>query len=174
MEQGAKVYVWDLFIRLFHWSLAICIFLNYYFTEEGEQTHQIVGYVAASLVIARLFWGFITKSPYSQFKAWLPTPSSVINYLKNFKQRPRFLTHNPLAAMMMIYLMTMVIALGITGFMMDTDRFFGEEWLEQIHELLAHGLMLGVCGHIIGALHESYHTKENLIASMIHGYKRSK
>ena len=36
------VRVWDLFVRIFHWSLVACVFLNF-LVEEGEAPHQWIG-----------------------------------------------------------------------------------------------------------------------------------
>ena len=46
------VRVWDLFVRIFHWSLVACVFLNF-LVEEGEAPHQWIGYAASALVAAR-------------------------------------------------------------------------------------------------------------------------
>ena len=45
---------WDLYIRLFHWSLASGIVANYLLLEEGETLHEWVGYVVCALVVVRL------------------------------------------------------------------------------------------------------------------------
>ena len=45
--------VWDLFVRIFHWSLVVCVFLNF-LVEEGEAPHQWIGYAASALVAARI------------------------------------------------------------------------------------------------------------------------
>jgi cytochrome b len=66
-----------------------------------------------------------------------------------------------------------VVAVGMTGWMQTWDRFFGVEWLEEVHELLAWTL-LGLVGlHVLAALVESVHYRENLIAAMWHGRKRA-
>ena len=36
----SSVRVWDLFVRLFHWSTAILFLSNYWLTEEGGRTHK--------------------------------------------------------------------------------------------------------------------------------------
>ena len=40
------VRVWDLFVRVFHWSLVTCILLNYFVVDDGEDLHQWLGYAA--------------------------------------------------------------------------------------------------------------------------------
>lgn len=73
---------------------------------------------------------------------------------------------------MMIFLMVCVLSLGLTGFLLGTDTFFGEPWIEETHEWISDIMMGAVLIHVLGALYESYHERRNLIASMIHGYKR--
>ncbi|WII73583.1 cytochrome b/b6 domain-containing protein [Bdellovibrio sp. 22V] len=165
-----RIYVWDVFVRVFHWTLVVCIFLNYFITEEGDKPHEIIGYVAAGFVVARFLWGFF-GSPYARFSRWLASPKTVFKYLVDFKNRKPSLAHNPVAGWMMIFLMICVLALGVTGYMMSMDRFFGEDWVEDLHHNIANVMMAGVAIHIIGALYESYHEKQNLVAGMIHGYK---
>ena len=49
---------------------------------------------------------------------------------------------------MMLALMALVLALGATGWMQTTDAFFGEEWLMELHEALAHGLLWAAGLHV--------------------------
>lgn len=165
-----RVYVWDVFVRIFHWTLVICIFLNFFITEDGDTPHKVLGYIAGAFVVLRWIWGFVGSSS-ARFKTWLVSPKSVFLYLKNFKTRKAYQSHNPIAGWMMMFLMGCVLALAVTGFMMGTDAYWGEEWLEELHEIIANIMMVGVAFHILGALYESYHEKQNLVAGMIHGYK---
>lgn len=74
---------------------------------------------------------------------------------------------------MMLFLLILILAMGCTGYMMGTDAFFGEEWVEALHGGLAYTLLGCVGLHIAAALLESWRHKENLPAAMIHGYKRA-
>ena len=49
--------VWDLFVRVFHWTLVACVLLNSFVIDDGEDLHQWVGYLASALVGARVVWG---------------------------------------------------------------------------------------------------------------------
>src|ERR1043165_9690790 len=137
------VLVWDLFIRLFHWSLVIIVISNQWINEEGDPPHKWLGYIACGLILLRFIWGFTSKSPYARWSSFFPTPSRVINYTRLFLkgQDPHMKTHNPLAAVVMIFMMLLVLGLGLTGYMTDMDRFFGEEWVVELHETLANLLI---------------------------------
>ena len=47
------------------------------------------------------------------------------------------------------------------------------EWLEELHEALAYGLLAFIGVHVAAALVESVHYGENLVAAMVHGRKRA-
>ena len=55
----ATVNVWDPFVRLFHWALAILFLLAYATGDEIERVHIAAGYAIAGLIAARTVWGFI-------------------------------------------------------------------------------------------------------------------
>jgi cytochrome b len=172
-SRGTTVNVWDPLVRLFHWSLAACVF-GAFLVEEGDTAHRWLGYIALGLVAFRLLLG-IVGSRHARFGDWVRGPRSVMTYLQERRagRSRRRLGHNPAAAVMILTLLAMVTAVGMTGWMQTWDRFFGVEWLEEVHELLAWTL-LGLVGlHVLAALVESVHYRENLIAAMWHGRKRA-
>ena len=112
----AATKVWDLFVRIFHWSLVSCVVLNLWVLEPGETAHEWTGYTASALVLARLLWGFV-GSPHARFRDFFPTPRRVVMHLRALRngEHPVYLGHNPLGALMMLSLMALVLALGLTG-----------------------------------------------------------
>jgi cytochrome b len=167
------VKVWDPLVRLFHWSLAACVF-GAFLVEEGGIAHRWLGYIALGLVVFRLLWG-VVGSRHARFGDWVRGPRAVAAYLRErlAGRSRRRLGHNPAAGAMILVLLATVTAVGMTGWMLTWDRFLDVEWLEELHELLAWGL-LGLIGlHVLAAIVESVHYRENLIASMVHGRKRA-
>ena len=62
---------------------------------------------------------------------------------------------------MIVALLATVMLLGLTGWMQTLDRFWGEEWLEELHELLADGLLVLIAAHVAGVLLASWrHRRE--------------
>ncbi|WP_410498834.1 cytochrome b/b6 domain-containing protein [Chitinibacter sp. S2-10] len=167
-----KIKVWDPLVRIIHWSLALAVLGNF-LNEEGDLLHRWEGYAALALVLTRIIWGFV-GSRHARFSDWFPTPGRLFPYLRDLLrgQTRRHLGHNPAGAVMMLFLLVMVMGLGVSGYLMGTDAFFGEEWLEEIHEAIAYILLTGVGVHVLAAMIESWRHKENLPAAMIHGYKR--
>ena len=74
------VKVWDPFVRVFHWSL-VTAFFGAYFIEGGDNAHQVLGYVALGLIIARIVWGFI-GSKYARFAQFVPSPRRLLAYAR--------------------------------------------------------------------------------------------
>jgi len=73
---------------------------------------------------------------------------------------------------MMLTLMALVLALGLTGFLQTTDAFWGDEQVQEIHEVLA-SLLIALAGlHGLVAIVMSRLERVNLVGAMITGVKR--
>lgn len=168
------VQLWDPLIRVFHWSTAVIFIANYFVNEAGDDWHRWLGYAAVAGLVVRFFWGFIGTGA-ARWSDFFPTGSSVIQHAKILLRGEHYhrLGHSPLGGLIMILMMLCMLALGITGFLMEeVDYFWGEEWLEDIHKWIADGLLALVIIHVAAALFESYRLKENLPLSMITGKRR--
>lgn len=164
--------VWDRFVRLFHWSLVGCVLLNQFVLEEGETAHQWVGYAAVALVAARIVWGFI-GSRYARFTDFFPTPARLRAHVgEMLRGTPAHHTgHNPLGALMMLALMGLVLALGLTGWMQTLDAFFGTEWVQDVHGWLADALIVSAGLHAAAALLMGRLERTRLVKAMVTGVK---
>ena len=167
-----SVKVWDLPVRLCHWALAACVLANLAFTESGSDLHELAGYTAVGIVAFRLLWGLI-GSRHARFSDFWPTPARLKAHWQQLKhgQTSPHPGHNPFGALMMLALWAVVLGLGISGYLMGTDRFFGEEWLQEIHEVLANSLIVLIAIHILAAIGMSLYTRVNLPRAMITGRK---
>lgn len=166
--------VWDPFVRLFHWSL-VASFAVAWLTHEGDLgwIHQWAGYVAGALVLMRLLWG-IVGTRYARFSHFIHHPATVLSYLKDIAtgREARHIGHNPAGGAMVVALMAGMLATSITGWMMTTDAFFGVDWVQGLHSLCAHGLLLLVFVHFGGVVLASRRHGENLVTAMVTGRKR--
>ena len=172
-RNAPTVRVWDPLVRLFHWSLAACI-LGAFLVEEGDTAHQWLGYTALALVAVRVAWAFV-GTRHARFSDWVRGPRAVAGYLRERAAGTsrRRLGHNPAAAVMILLLLAGTVAIGVTGWMQTLDAYWGAEWLEELHEALAYGLLAFIGVHVAAALVESVHYGENLVAAMVHGRKRA-
>ena len=59
----------------------------------------------------------------------------------------------------------------MTGYMMGMDAYWGEEWLQEGHELLANSLYVLIPLHVLSAIGMGFIEKQNLVKAMITGNK---
>ena len=124
------------------------------------------------MVAARIVWGFV-GSRHARFSDFFPTPTRLRQHLAALLagKPEHHVGHNPFGALMMLALMALVLSLGLTGYLQTTDMFWGDEWLEELHEGLASAL-LGLAGlHAAAALLVGRLEGTNLIGAMITGVK---
>jgi cytochrome b len=167
-----SVKVWDPGVRLFHWGTALLFFANLTIFEDDSPAHIYAGYVLFALVLIRLLWGLI-GTKYARFSAFRPSLSEIRAHLKGLLsgQRELHVSHNPLGALMVYNLLVTLVLISITGIMMTTDAFWGVDWVEELHELLANYALFCVGLHIAGVLLETKRSEVNLIKAMVTGRK---
>ncbi len=166
--------VWDPFVRLFHWGLVLSFGVAWFSSRSWEQLHDWAGYAAAALVLLRVAWGLF-GTRYSRFSQFVHSPRVVLDYLVAMAKgnEARYVGHNPAGGAMIIALMLAMGSTALTGWLLTTDAFWGVTWMQRLHNVLAHGILLLVCLHIAGVLLASFRHRENLIAAMIFGQKRA-
>ena len=165
--------VWDPLVRLIHWSLVTAILLNGFVTNPEKKVHEYVGYAALALVILRLVWGLVGPR-HARFTAFPPNPAAAIRHIRDIFS-PRnvlHLSHNPLGALMAYNIWATVLVLCATGIMMGTIRFFGVEWVGEVHETAFDWLMISVVLHLAGVVGETWLSGVPLVRAMIDGRKR--
>lgn len=167
-----QVYVWDWFVRVFHWSLALAFFANALIIDDDSQLHEIVGYVVLGLVLLRILWGFV-GSKYARFSSFPPSIGQSLEQLSELALRRKRLHvgHTPLGALMIYNLLASLLVLTFSGFLMTTDLFWGTEWTEELHEAAVNWVEFSVILHIFAVIFESYRTKINLPRAMVTGHK---
>ena len=167
-----RVAVWDRFVRLFHWSLVGCVLINAFLLDDGETVHRWLGYTASALVLARIGWGFV-GSTHARFADFFPTPARLKRHLQALRSdRHEFQPgHNPVGALMIFALLSLVLGLGITGFLQTTEAFWGEEWLQDLHETLADLLIACATLHALAAIVMGRIERTTLIKAMFTGIK---
>lgn len=187
MQQDAKVKVWDPLVRIFHWTLVITFFIDY-FTEENLLTlHVWAGYILLSMLAIRIIWGF-SGTQYARFSNFVVSPSVAYLYLKDtlYLRAKRFLGHNPAGGFMIVVMLILLVFTGISGLMLygadqhagplaSLFRASGKEWeepLKMIHEFFANFMLVLVIIHIAGVVVESKIHNENLARAMLTGFKK--
>ena len=173
VNQGMqKIRIWDAPVRVFHWLLVLS-FVGAYLTAESEVwrlVHVTLGYTLGGLLAFRLVWGVI-GTRYARFSSFVRGPGAVIQYLKAIKakQPEHHLGHNPAGAVAIVLLMLLGLGITVTGYITYND--LGPGWVGELHDLLANAMVLVIIGHLVGVVTASLQHKENLVRSMVTGFK---
>jgi cytochrome b len=174
--------VWDLPVRIFHWLLVVGFFVAYLTEDEFLTVHVWAGYGVLGLLVFRLLWGFIGNR-YARFANFVRSPKYSLNYLITaFEGKAeRYIGHNPAGAAMIVLLLVSLLVTVATGLAVyGAEEHAGPlagiisrngEFWEEIHEFFANFTIVLVVVHVCGVLFESWRHRENLIKSMITGYK---
>lgn len=172
--QPRTLRVWDALVRLVHWTLVSAVALAWLTAEDGRVLHEAIGYAALGAIGLRLVWGFVGPR-YARFAQFVRAPQVVQRYAVRVARRdaPRYVGHNPLGGWMVLALLATLAAVGLTGWLMTLDAFFGDEWLEELHEGLASGMLVLIGLHVAGVVLTSLQHGENLVRAMIDGRKRA-
>ena len=187
MEHEKRVKVWDLFVRIFHWSMVTAFVVAYVTEEDVLSVHTLAGYIVLGLIILRLIWGFI-GTPHARFVDFVYSPSSIWAFLTDtlYFRAKRYLGHNPAGGTMIFLLLISLLLTIFSGvavygaensgplavFLGESGEFM-KEALEEVHEFFANFTLLLVFIHVGGVVVESLIHRENLAASIVHGYKRA-
>ena len=188
MKQENSIKVWDPFVRIFHWGLVISFAIAYVSEEEILGIHTLAGYVLLGLLSLRLVWGFIgtRHARFSDFTYSLASIRAFVGDTLKLRAR-RYIGHNPAGGAMIFLLIASLLLTSITGLgiyaaaeqagplagMLSNSSEFMKEALEETHEFFANFTLFLVFIHIAGVILESFIHRENLVKSMVTGYKRA-
>ena len=118
--EASTVRVWDPLVRVFHWSLVVAFVVAYLSSEEGEALHLVAGYAVLALVAVRLVWGFV-GTRHARFNDFVYPPRAVLAYLRGVASGnpPHYRGHNPAGGWMVLALLLGLIAISVSGVMLD-------------------------------------------------------
>jgi cytochrome b len=172
-DSATQVVVWDRVVRVVHWSLVIAVPIAYVTHGGLLAVHRAVGYWIAGLVVLRLVWGFV-GTRHARFADFVSGPRDLARYLGQLARwrEPRYLGHNPAGGAMIVVLLALLIAVSVTGLVIDTPSYRDDRSLQAVHELTADALIACVVVHVVGVLYASLRHRENLIGAMFSGKKR--
>ena len=117
MQYEATIKVWDIGVRVFHWSLVAFFAIAYITGEiETEDLHAFAGYVIIGLLAFRFIWGLI-GTRYARFADFIYSPAEIIAYLKGLIARhpKHYFGHNPAGGLMVIIMLVVLVAISWTG-----------------------------------------------------------
>jgi cytochrome b len=183
---AARALVWDLPVRLMHWTLVLAVGGAWATQElEGDwfKYHVWCGYVVLVVAATRVVWGVI-GTRHARFTAFVRGPGAVLDYVRGLLQRRpvHHAGHNPLGALMVLALLAMLLAQAVTGLfandqIVSTGPLFGyvtsgtSDRLTTIHKQLFDVLLVAIVLHVCAALVYLFVKHDNLILPMITGRK---
>ena len=185
--KNEQVRIWDIPLRLFHWALAAlvtCQFLIAWVFTDAMDLHVTLGYLTLTLIVFRIFWGFIGTT-YAQFKNFLVSPTSLVAYIRglfNRASQSKSAGHNPIGGYSTIAIIVCILAQGFSGLFCDDDVFTAgplrhlvsdnvTSIFNRVHALNAKILVGLLCTHVLAIFWHLLVKRENLIKPMITGKK---
>jgi len=127
---------------------------------------MLLGIIALFLLGMRIVMGFI-GSRYSRFSSFPLKPGQVIGYIWSsvIGKTKLYSGNHPGSASAAVMMFLIVPALLITGVWMQGETF------EEVHEILAWGLLAVIGLHLLGLAWHTLRHRENISLAMISGRK---
>jgi cytochrome b len=179
-----RVRLWDLPVRIFHWSLVIAVAVAFVTAKLGGDWmdwHGRAGLAIVALVTFRLVWG-VVGSTHARFLSFAPTPSRLRAYLTG---RWHGIGHNPLGALSVFGLLGLLAVQAGTGLLSNDDIAFDgplsglvdkarSDSLTALHHQLSNVLLVLLGLHILAIAFYLVVKRHNLIKPMVTGWKEAR
>jgi cytochrome b len=180
-QKRTRIRLWDLPVRVFHWSLVLAVGTAVVTGELGGSwmtLHGQAGLAIVGLVVFRLVWGLI-GSTHARFVRFAPTPGELKAYLRG---RWAGVGHNPLGALSVFALLALLAVQAGTGLFSNDDIAFSGPLfnlvdeafagrLTGLHKQLANMLLALLALHIAAIAFYVGLKKDNLVKPMLTGWK---
>ena len=184
--QAGGLRVWDLPVRLFHWSLVLLVIVSVTTAQIGGnamQIHEWSGFTILALVLFRVLWGLVGGG-HARFADFVRGPRAVLSYARSLWRGPaqHYAGHNPLGGWMVVALLTCLLVQTGTGLFSNDDvmtegplvKWISKDtsdFISGIHEANSKLLLALVALHVAAAIYYLVAKRDNLIRPMITGRK---
>jgi cytochrome b len=182
-----EVKVWDIGVRVFHWSLVLLMIGAIATVKIGGNAmvyHSYCGYGILALLLFRIIWGFVGGT-HARFFNFITGPGRVIAYLKTMLKRDHDTTvgHNPMGALSVVAMLAALLFQSISGLFVNDDILFegpfsswvGKEMSDKItgwHKFNEKILITLFLLHMGAIFFYLIYKKVNLIKPMLNGVKK--
>jgi cytochrome b len=182
-------HVWDLPVRLFHWTLVAAIAAAYVTNRLGVsyfRYHVWCGYAVIVLVSFRILWGLV-GTRHALFRNFVRGPAETLRYGSGLiVGRPaHYIGHNPLGALMVLAFLAALGLQAATGLFGNDEIFnFGPLYgyvskqaslaLTSLHKKLFYWIAAFIGVHIVAVVAHHFLWREKLVHAMITGRKTIK
>ncbi len=190
--EGARVRIWDLPTRLFHWLIVI-LFAFSWWTAENDQLdwHMLSGYAILGLILFRIYWGFVGSTT-ARFGTFLKGPKTFLIYAvtlfsgsgKGSVGHDPMRGHNPMGGWSVLVMLILLLTQTVLGlFAIDVDgvnsgpldhyvSFEAGRQIAGLHALVFDLLLVLIGLHLAAILFYVVYRRDNLLGAMIGGRKR--
>ena len=170
--------LWDLPVRVFHWSLVVLVPLAWWTGEEGEfDWHAWIGYSLLVLVSTRIIWG-IVGSRHARFSDFLKGPGAIRGYLRG--EPASTPGHNPLGAWAVVALLLVLLLQAVSGLFNSDDVLYNgplyyaastgfRDAMGEMHELAFDALVVLVVLHLLAIAYYQFRRRQPLVQAMLRG-----
>lgn len=186
MTEGTrKTKLWDLPVRLVHWSFVLLLPALWASAEFGKiDLHKTLGLVMLGLVLFRILWGLVGSST-ARFATFVKGPGKVIAYLRGLRggEAEAVAGHNPAGGWSVVILLGLLAAqVGVGLFTQDVDgiesgplnhlvSYDTADKLREVHELLFNLILAFVVIHVAAIVFYAVVKKDRLVPAMVTGSK---
>lgn len=182
---AGRVGIWDLAVRICHWSFVLLIPAMWWTAENHEMGwHMRLGIVLLALLVFRVLWGFFGSST-ARFSRFVRGPGAVIAYFRNLSQpHEPVIGHNPAggwSVMALLGAMILQVVLGLfsgdpfdgaTGPLNELVGVTAADTMTELHETFFNVLIALVALHVAAIAFYLVVKRDNLVRPMVTG-KRS-
>ncbi|HEY6734722.1 MAG TPA: cytochrome b/b6 domain-containing protein [Roseiarcus sp.] len=178
------VFVWDIFIRVFHWLIVALVAAAYATWRLNWMVwHGWVGDAVLTLLLFRLSWGFF-GSETARFRGFLSSPRTVLQHLKHSLQREpdHQVGHNPAGGWMVLILLALLLVETLSGLYVANDIADEGPMTEMVpawaanaiassHAIVWDALVVAILLHVLAIAGFAAIKGQNLLRPMITGTK---
>lgn len=178
--------LWDLPVRLVHWSFVALLVALWASAENGAiALHKTLGLIVLGLLAFRLLWGLVGSST-ARFASFVRGPAAVRAYLAGLRDpnHPPVVGHNPLGGWSVVALLGLLaVQVGLGLVTQDTDgiqsgplnhlvSYDTAELARELHEAVFTVILAFVALHLAAIGYYRVIKRDNLVTPMITGRRR--
>ena len=171
--------VWDLPVRLFHWSLAVLVAFSWWSAKNDHlDWHVWSGLAVLTLLVFRLLWGVFGSST-ARWGGLFHRPGKIVAYVRN-SATWKAIGHSPLGALSVLAMLVVLKLQIATGLLNADDDGLVEgplahavsletsDFAHDFHETLFNVLLALIALHVLAILYYRWRGRD-LIGPMVSG-----
>jgi len=176
-----RVNIWDLPVRVTHWSLALIVPAMWLTAENSLwYWHTRLGHALLAVLVFRVLWGFL-GSDTARFASFVRGPNAVLSYLRGDHNPVKSVGHSPVGALAVLGLLSVITAQVVMG-LFAGDPYDGAtgplnqlvgvgtaDWITDTHEWFVYVVAGMIALHLAAIAFYVGVRRQTLIAPMVAG-----